>query len=47
MDYLYKKLNNLYEKTGFLEKYGGSLVMTIIIILVFFILLSFFMFDPK
>lgn len=47
MDYLYKKLNNLYEKSGFLEKYGGSLVMTIIIILVFFILLSYFYVQSK
>lgn len=47
MDYLYEKINNLYEKTGFLEKYGGSLVMTIILILVFFILLSYFYVKSK
>lgn len=39
---LYEKLNDLYDSKGFLEKYGGSLVMTIIIILVFFILISYY-----
>jgi predicted PurR-regulated permease PerM len=47
MDYFYKSINNLYEKKGFLEKYGGSLVMTIIIILVFFVLVSYFFIISK
>ena len=35
MDYLYKRVNKLYETAGFLEKYGGSIVMTVILFLVF------------
>ena len=47
MDFLYDKINKLYEKAGFLEKYGGSLVMTIIIFLVFFILISYYYVKSK
>lgn len=42
MDYFYEKINKIYDQNGFLEKYGGSLVMTVIIILVFFVLISYF-----
>ena len=47
MDFLYDKINKLYEKAGFLEKYGGSLVMTIIIFFVFFILISYYYIKSK
>jgi hypothetical protein len=47
MDFLYDKINKLYEKAGFLETYGGSLVMTIIIFLVFFILISYYYIKSK
>ena len=47
MDFLYDKINKLYEKAGFLETYGGSLVMTIIIFLVFFILISYYYVKSK
>lgn len=47
MDYLFDKVNNLYEQKGFFEKYGGSLVMTVIIILVFFVLISYFYIKTK
>ena len=44
MDYLYKRVNKLYETAGFLEKYGGSIVMTVILFLVF-ILISYYYFQ--
>lgn len=47
MDSFYEKINNLYEKNGFLEKFGGSIVMTVIIFLVFFILLSYYYIKSK
>jgi hypothetical protein len=47
MDSFYEKINNLYEKSGFLEKFGGSIVMTVIIFLVFFILLSYYYIKSK
>lgn len=47
MDFLYDKINKLYEKAGFLEKYGGSIVMTVIIFLVFFILISYYYIKSK
>jgi hypothetical protein len=47
MDYLYKRVNKLYETAGFLEKYGGSIVMTVILFLVFFILISYYYIQSK
>lgn len=47
MDYLYNRVNKLYETAGFLEKYGGSIVMTVIIFLVFFILISYYYIKSK
>ena len=36
-------INKIYSKAGFLEKYGGSLWLTIILILVFFVAISYFL----
>lgn len=41
-DSIFNVINKIYEKTGFLEKYGGSLWLTIILILVFFVAISYF-----
>jgi hypothetical protein len=39
---IFSVINKLYNKIGFLEKYGGSLWMTIIVILVFFVAISYY-----
>tara|TARA_B110000285_G_scaffold235453_1_gene317278 strand:+ start:709 stop:2310 length:1602 start_codon:yes stop_codon:yes gene_type:complete len=39
---IFSVINKLYNKVGFLEKYGGSLWMTVIVILVFFIAISYY-----
>jgi hypothetical protein len=39
---IFSVINKLYNKVGFLEKYGGSLWMTVILILVFFIAISYY-----
>lgn len=39
---IYKNINELYTKLGFLEKYGKDVFMTVIIILIFFIIFSYF-----
>jgi len=39
---IFSIINKLYNKIGFLEKYGGSLWMTIILILVFFVAISYY-----
>ena len=41
-DSIFKVINKVYEKAGFLEKYGGSLWLTIILILVFFVAISYY-----
>lgn len=42
MDNIYNSINELYTKLGFLEKYGKDVFMTIIIILIFLIIISYF-----
>ena len=42
MDNIAKKIDELYNKSSFTEKYGGSVFMTILIFLAFFIALSYF-----
>ena len=42
MDNIYNSINDLYTKLGFLEKYGKDLFMSIFIILIFFIVFSYF-----
>ena len=42
MDTIYKKLNSLYKKRGYAERYGGDIWMTIIIFLIFFIWVSYY-----
>ena len=39
---IFSVIKKLYNKVGFLEKYGGSLWMTVIVILVFFIAISYY-----
>lgn len=39
---IYDTINKLYGKVGFLEKYGGSLWMTIILVMIFFVIISYF-----
>jgi hypothetical protein len=41
MENFTKKINNLYEKKGFLDRYGGSLFLTIIIFFIFFLRFSY------
>ena len=43
MDNIYKNINELYTKGGFLERYGSDLLITILIILIFFIIFSYFL----
>jgi|TARA_B110000967_G_C18801189_1_gene518548 hypothetical protein len=38
----YKVINDLYSKTGFLDKYGGSLWISIILVLIFFVIISYY-----
>ena len=35
-------INNIYDKSGFLDKYGGSLWLTVIISIVFFVAISYY-----
>ena len=42
MDNIAKKIDELYNKSSFTEKYGGSVFMTILIFLAFFLALSYF-----
>jgi hypothetical protein len=35
-------INNIYDKSGFLDKYGGSLWLTVSIIIVFFVAISYY-----
>jgi hypothetical protein len=35
MDNVQDTINKLYEKTGFMQKYGGSLIITIVILLIY------------
>ena len=41
-DSIFNVINKIYNKAGFLEKYGGSLWLTIILIIVFFVAISYF-----
>jgi hypothetical protein len=41
-DSILKVINKIYSKAGFLEKYGGSLWLTIILIIVFFVAISYY-----
>ena len=38
---IFKSLDSLYTKAGFSEKYGGSVLMTGTIIIIFFLLISY------
>jgi len=40
---LYKKINKLYTKLGFLERYGKDVIMTILIFIVFYVIFSYFL----
>jgi len=42
IDTTYKNINNLYTKIGFTEKYGSELWVTIIILILFFIAITYF-----
>lgn len=42
MDNIYEQINEFYNKKGFLDKYGGDLYITIFIVLVFFVIFSYF-----
>lgn len=42
MDNIYENINNLYNKTGFLDKHGSELYITIFLILSTFIIYSYF-----
>jgi len=42
MENLYKEINNLYNKDGYYEKYGISLLVSILIILVFFVIWAYY-----
>ena len=42
MDNIFIKINNLYNKKGFMEKYGLDVWTSAIIILVFFIVTTYF-----
>jgi len=39
---VFNVINNIYSKAGFLEKYGGSLWLMIILVLVFFVAISYY-----
>ena len=38
----YTVINEIYRKSGYLDKYGGSLWVTVILLLVFFIIISYY-----
>jgi hypothetical protein len=42
MDKLFSDINNLYNKKGFLERYGSDIWLTIIILITFFLIASYF-----
>lgn len=42
MDNIYERINNFYNKKGFLDKYGGDLYVTIFIVIFFLIIFSYF-----
>lgn len=42
MDDIFKKVNQIYNKTTFLDKYGGDLYITIFLLLLFFVVISYF-----
>lgn len=42
MDTIYKNISNLYEKAGYLDRYGTDLYITIVIIILFFIVISYY-----
>lgn len=39
---IYKVINEIYTKTGFFDKYGGSMWVTVILLLVFFLITSYY-----
>ncbi len=41
-DNIYEIINKLYNKAGFLEKYGGSLWVAIILSIIFFLAISYY-----
>ena len=41
-DSIFNVINKLYDKVGFLEKYGGSLWVTIILFIIFFLAISYY-----
>jgi uncharacterized protein YukE len=42
MDTIYKNINNLYDKAGYLDRYGTDLYITIFVIILFFIGISYY-----
>jgi phage-related protein len=42
IDNIKSTINNIYDKSGFLDKYGGSLWLTVLIGLVFFVAISYY-----
>lgn len=42
MDNIYERINEFYNKKGFLDKYGGDLYLTIFIVLAFLVVFSYF-----
>ena len=42
MENIYTKVNNLYNKKGFFEKYGADVWISVIIILIFFLIISYY-----
>lgn len=42
MDTIYKNINNLYDKAGYLDRYGTDLYITIVVIILFFIGISYY-----
>lgn len=42
MDNLYENINNLYNNTGFIARYGSDIWLTVILLLVFFISTTYF-----
>lgn len=43
MDNIYNNINKLYKKGGFLERYGSDLLVTIMVLLIFFIIFSYYL----
>ena len=42
IDVLYSKINEIYKKGGFLERYGKDLFITIFVFIIFFLIMSYF-----